>query len=163
MDKLLLFVDGSVDPALKIGFGAFLVNDENESSIESNSKQVKVRRFDNTSSTKLELQTLIWALNEHQGVNRKIVVFTDSQNIIGLPGRRKRLEQNDYHSGQNDRLKNHGLYRAFYQLLDQYHFELVKVVGHQSSMHKNDIDRLFTRVDKVARKALKAYKTTMGL
>ena len=48
----------------KIGFGSFLILDENEISFEEMKKNIKIKRFENTSSTKLELQTFLWALNE---------------------------------------------------------------------------------------------------
>lgn len=155
MDKLLLFTDGSVDPKLKVGYGAYLAIDENDLSIDSKESLVKVKSFDDTSSTKLELQTLIWALTEIQGAARSVVVYTDSQNIIGLPRRRKSLEQNDFYSAKNKRLSNHELYRAFYNLMDQLDCELIKVEGHLSYIQKDNIDKLFTLVDRASRKALK--------
>ena len=154
-DKLLLFIDGSVDPQLKIGYGAYLVVNKKELSIDSIRSQVKVKSFENTSSTILELQTLIWALADLKGASRKVVVYTDSQNIIGLHRRRHRLEQNDYRSAKNKLLNNHELYREFYKIMDQLDCELIKVKGHLSSMHKDDIHWLFTLVDKASRKALK--------
>jgi ribonuclease HI len=158
MDKLLLFTDGSVDPKLKIGYGAYLAIDENDLSTDSKSTQVKVKSFDDTSSTKLELQTFIWALTEIQGSGRKVVAYTDSQNIIGLPSRRKSLEQNDFYSSKSKRLKNHELYREFYKIMDHLDCELIKVAGHLSLVNKDAIDRLFTLVDRGSRKALKGAK-----
>ena len=155
MDKLLLFTDGSVNTQVKIGYGAYLAVCEHEVSLDWLEKRVKVKRFDDTSSTKLELQTLIWALDQIQGSTRKVIVYTDSQNIIGLLGRRNSLEQNNYRSGKNKLLNNHKLYREFYKIMDQLDCELVKVKGHLSSIQKSDIDRLFTFVDRGSRKALK--------
>ena len=154
-DKILLFIDGSVDPQLKIGHGAYLVVNEKELSIDSIRSQVKVKSFENKSSTILELQTLIWALADLKGASRKVVVYTDSQNIIGLHRRRYRLEQNDYRSAKNKLLNNHELYREFYKIMDQLDCELIKVKGHLPSKQKDDIHRLFTLVDKASRKALK--------
>jgi ribonuclease HI len=116
---------------------------------------VKVRRFEHTSSTKLELQTLLWALRDIQALGRKVIVYTDSQNIMGLQGRRDRFEQNDYRSKKNIRLKNYELYQEFYRMTDQLDCELVKVRGHQVSNQKNDIDRLFALVDRASRNALR--------
>jgi len=113
-----------------------------------------VRRFEHTSSTKLELQTLLWALNDIQVLGRKVIVYTDSQNILGLQGRRDRFEQNDYRSKKNKRLNNYELYQEFYRMTDQLDCELVKVRGHQVSNQKDDIDRFFTLVDRASRNAL---------
>ncbi len=82
-----------------------------------------MKTFEDTSSMKLELQTLLWALAEIHGTSRKVVIYTDSQNIIGLPGRRNHLEQNNYYSEKNKLLNNHELYREFYKKMDQLDYE----------------------------------------
>ena len=114
MHELTLFTDGSVNTESKIGYGAYLLVAEPDLSLELLQQQVQVKRFEQTSSTKLELQTLLWALTEINALNRKLTIYTDSQNLIGLPGRRQRLEQNDYRSKQNRRLNNYLLYQEFY-------------------------------------------------
>ena len=155
MNELILFTDGSVNTLSKVGYGAYLALTEPEHSLEELIKQVNVKRFVQTSSTKLELQTLLWALNEIQTAGRKLIVYTDSQNIIGLPARRERLEQNDYRSKKNIRLGNYQLYQEFYLLTEQLDCDFIKVRGHQATKHKDDLDRLFTLVDKASRKALR--------
>ena len=82
-------------------------------------------------------------------------MYTDSQNIIGLKGRRDRFEQNDYRSVKNKRLNNYELYQEFYRMIGQLDCELVKVRGHQVSNQKDYIDRLFTLVDRASRNALR--------
>jgi ribonuclease HI len=158
MDELILLTDGSVNAQSKIGYGAYLAVSERELSLDSLRTRVKVRRFEHTSSTKLELQTLLWALSDIQALGCKVIVYTDSQNIMGLQGRRDRFEQNDYRSKNNMRLNNYELYQEFYRMIDQLDCELVKVHGHQVSNQKTDIDRLFTLVDRASRKALRGDK-----
>jgi len=155
MDELILFADGSVNTQSNIGYGAYLAVSERGLSLDSLRTRVKVKRFENTSSTKLELQTLLWALSDIQALGRKVIVYTDSQNIIGLHGRRNRFEQNDYRSKKNIRLKNYELYQEFYRMIDQLDCELIKVRGHQVSNQKDDIDILFTLVDRASRNALR--------
>ena len=159
MDELILLTDGSVNTQSNIGYGAYLVVSERGSErglpLDTLRACVKVRRFEHTSSTKLELQTLLWALSDIQALGRKVIVYTDSQNIMGLAGRRDRFEQNDYRSKKNKRLNNYELYQEFYRMTDQLDCELVKVRGHQVSNQKDDIDRLFTLVDRAARNALR--------
>ena len=155
MDELMLFTDGSVNTQSNIGYGAYLAVSERGLSLNSVRTSVKVRRFEHTSSTKLELQTLLWALNDIQASNRKVILYTDSQNILGLQGRRERLEQNDYRSKKNKRLSNYELYQELYRTIDHLDCELVKVRGHQLSNQKGDISKLFTLVDRAARKALR--------
>ena len=155
MDELMLFTDGSVNTQSNIGYGAYLAVSERGLSLNSVRMSVKVRRFEHTSSTKLELQTLLWALNDIQALGRKVILYTDSQNILGLQGRREQFEQNDYRSKKNKRLSNYELYQEFYRMIDHLDCELVKVRGHQVSNQKDDISKLFTLVDRAARKALR--------
>ena len=155
MEKLLLFTDGSVNTHSNIGYGAYLTVPEGGLSLGSLKTSVKVRAFENTSSTKLELQTLLWALNDIQALGSNVIVYTDSQNIMSLQRRRDRFEQNDYRSNKNKRLNNYELYQEFYRIIDQLECEFVKVRGHQVSNQKDDIDRLFTLVDRASRNALR--------
>ena len=155
MNELMLFTDGSVNTHSNIGYGAYLAVPEGGLSSDSLRTSVKVRRFEHTSSTKLELQTLLWALSDIQALGSRVIVYTDSQNIMGLQGRRDRFEQNDYRSKKNKRLNNYELYQEFYRMTDQLDCEFVKVRGHQVSNQKDDIDRLFTLVDRASRNALR--------
>ncbi|HUV78255.1 MAG TPA: RNase H family protein [Desulfobacterales bacterium] len=151
----MLFTDGSVNTHSKIGYGAYLAVSERGLSLDSLRPRVKWRRFEHTSSTKMELQTLLWALSDIQALGSRVIVYTDSQNIMGLQGRRDRLEKNDYRSKKNKRLKNYALYQEFYRMTDQLDCEFVKVRGHRVSNQKDDIDRLFTLVDRASRNALR--------
>ncbi len=151
----MLLTDGSVNTQSHIGYGAYLAVPEHGLSLDSLRSRVKVRAFEHTSSTKLELQTLLWALSDIQALGIKVIVYTDSQNIMGLQGRRDRFEQNDYRSKKNKRLNNYELYQEFYRMTDQLDCEFVKVRGHQVSNQKDDIDRLFTLVDRASRNALR--------
>jgi ribonuclease HI len=155
MDKLILLTDGSVNTQSKIGYGAYIAVSERGLALDLLRTRVKVRRFEHTSSTKLELQTLLWALTDIQALGSKVIVYTDSQNIMGLQGRRDRFEQNDYRSKKYKRLNNYELYQEFYRMIDQLDCELVKVRGHQVSNQKDDIERLFTLVDRASRNALR--------
>ncbi|MCK9295494.1 MAG: ribonuclease H [Desulfobulbaceae bacterium] len=155
MDELMLFIDGSVHAQAKTGYGAYLAVAERGLPLDLLETRVKVRRFAQTSSTKLELQTLLWALGDVQATGSRVMVYTDCQNILGLRGRRGRLEQNDYRARNGRRLNNYELYQEFYEMTDQLHCELVKVRGHMASPQKDDIDRLFTLVDRAARNALR--------
>ena len=155
MDELILLTDGSLNTQSNIGYGAYLAVSKRGLSLDLLKTRVKVRRFEHTSSTKLELQTLLWALGDIKALGSKVIVYTDSQNIMGLKRRRDRFEQNDYRSKKNKRLNNYELYQEFYRMIDQLDCELVKVHGHQVSNQKDDMDRLFTLVDRASRNALR--------
>ena len=159
MLHLQIFTDGSVNTKLKFGYGAYFVVSDLNIPLDSLKNTVKVKRFTQTSSTKLELQTLLWALVETVSlINRSdliITVHTDSQNIISLPGRRERFEQRNYFSSKNKRLNNYKLYQEFYRLTSRLNCCFVKVAGHQVSSKKDKVDRLFSLVDQASRRALR--------
>lgn len=154
-----IFIDGSVNNQLKIGYGAYLVVSELGAAIELLKDTVRVKCFEHTNSTKLELQTLLWALSEtialDSGSDMVLTVYTDSQNIIGLPGRRTRLEESNYFSSKNKQLNNYELYQEFYRLNSSLTCEFVKVIGHKPSGNKGKIDKLFGLVDQASRRALR--------
>jgi ribonuclease HI len=151
----MLFTDGSVDTKLRVGYGAYLAFLEGDGSHESLAEQIRVKRFVDTSSTKLELQTLLWALSEVS--TPEIILHTDSQNIVGLASRRKKLEENDYYAKNGKQLNNHELYRKFYEATDHLNIKLNQVSGHAPSSEKSVIDKIFSLVDRASRNALRAY------
>jgi len=151
---IYLFTDGSVNPQSGIGFGAYLLLDS-LGPLSELEKNIKVKKFTNTSSTKLELETLLWAINDISSKNCKIIIYTDCQNIIGLKDRRNRFEKNNYITGKGKVIKNHELYKDFFKINDTLDCEFIKVKGHKKSSSKNDIDKIFTLVDKATRNALR--------
>ncbi|OVE80987.1 hypothetical protein BVY03_04835 [bacterium K02(2017)] len=155
-DEIWLFVDGSVNTTSKAGCGACLIVDKTSQNSELIKNQIKTKIFYNTSSTKLELQTLLWALNFIKLSPKKIVVYTDCQNIIKLPDRRIKLEQNDFKTKANKKLINYKLYQKFYEWQDKLKFDLFKVDGHLPRQDKKKIDTIFALVDKQSRKEMRA-------
>lgn len=153
--QIYLFTDGSVNPQSGIGFGAYLLLEKLELICDELEKEIKIKKFENTSSTKLELETLLWALDEVNLKDFKIVIYTDCQNIIGLEERRDRFENNNYMTGKGKVIKNHELYKDFYKRLDILDCELIKVKGHKKASVKNEIDEIFTLVDRASRNALR--------
>ncbi len=153
--QVYLFIDGSVNPRNGIGFGAYLLLDKLESFHSELEKKINIKKFDNTSSTKLELETLLWALSDVNLKKFQIVVYTDCQNIIGLQGRRERLENSNYITSKGGKIKNHKLYKCFFKKLDTLDCEFIKLKGHKKVSAKNELDEIFTLVDKSTRKALR--------
>jgi ribonuclease HI len=173
MSGLLIFTDASVDSKLQTGFGACLILaarelhslDGMEDSPDSAQDKLKIliKRFAAASPTRLEIETVLWALQEvatqASAAAGDIILFTDSQGIIDLPRRRARLERSGFASNATGKaLKNADLYRAFYALQDRLAFKLVKLKGHRKLADKTRLDRIFSCVDKAARKALRVYR-----
>jgi predicted GIY-YIG superfamily endonuclease/ribonuclease HI len=166
MKDIALFTDVSVNPRLRLGVGAYLAMPASflevspyEIDKSEVSDRIKVRRFEDTSSTKLELLTVLWALQEQQRASKgKICVYSDSQCVLSLLNRRAGLLAKDFLSRRTNRpLKNAPLYRAFCELHDALDFEVIKVEGHTRARSSDTVDRIFSFVDKRARKALRMW------
>ena len=163
MTILNIFTDGSVSTKSRVGYGAYLATTDLSIPVETLKQSVKLKRFEPTSSTRLELQTLLWALGDVTvtvtGDDVEYNIYTDSQNIMGLPARRKQLEINNFYSRNNKRLNQHQLYKEFYRLTLTLNYRFKKVTGHRPSGEKNAIDRIFALVDKASRHALRSNST----
>lgn len=157
--RLHIFTDASVNVRAKVGYGAYLIITDLNAPVQSLKDSIQVKRFEPTSSTKLELQTLLWALDEVRAATNDseiiLTAYTDSQNIIRLPERRAHLEQRDFFSSKNKRLNNYELYQEFYRMAAVLNCVFIKVAGHQPSSQKNNIAALFTLVDQASRRALR--------
>ncbi|WP_418180835.1 ribonuclease HI [Aliarcobacter lanthieri] len=156
MKKIKIFIDSSANPQKKIGFGAFLEVSDDNLLIDDLKKIIKIKRFDDTSSTKLELQTLLWTLDEIGIItDNTIEVYTDCQNIIGLQSRREKFELNEYKTSTGKTINNHELYKLFFQKIDKLNIDFIKVKGHKKNSLKDEIDTIFNLVDKASRNALR--------
>ena len=155
MKKIKLFTDSSVNPQEKIGFGSFLIIEDENLTLENLKKNIKIKRFENTSSTKLELQTFLWSLEEIKNKDVIIEVYTDCQNIIGLQDRKEKLEKNNFYSSSGKLMNNHELYKEFFEKIDKLDLVFIKVKGHKKSSLKDEIDTIFNLVDKASRSALR--------
>ncbi|RXK01111.1 ribonuclease H [Arcobacter sp. CECT 8986] len=152
MEKIYsIFVDGSVNPQKKIGFGSYLFCDDIN---HCDTTKIKSKLFEDTSSTKLELQTFIWALKDIN-LKDKFIVYTDCQNILSLLSRKDKLQSNNYLTKTGKIVKNKELYKEFFLLYEKYDFEIIKVKGHKKSERKDDIDKIFSLVDKYSRNMLR--------
>lgn len=154
-NQIYLFTDISVNPQLGVGFGAALLVEDLDLPTDKAKESLSLIRFENTSSTKLEIQILLHSLAKLEESKKKVMLYTDSQNIIGLPARRSRFEKNNYISKNGKLIANHELYKEFYRLTESLNYELIKVKGHKQSFSKDKIDRLFTLVDRASRNALR--------
>jgi len=161
-----LFTDVSASPGLKLGVGVYVMIPASFLKVSSGvigraeiSGRLKVRRFEGTSSTRLELQTVLWALTENrQGPRECLTIYSDSQCVSGLLKRKPRLLAERFLSKRTNReLGNATLYRTFYEFHNALGFQVVRVDGHPGSRVHDTAHRIFSFVDKEARKALKIW------
>ena len=167
VNNFALFTDVSLNPQARIGVGGYLLvplsyleNEPQDIRQAEVSGRLEIKKFTETSSTMLEVQTVLWAIGkvreQFTGSNYgHLKIYTDSQCVAGLIDRRAGLENNDFigkRSGQP--LSHAALYRTFYAAYDQIGFELIKVSGHSPVSSHDTVHRIFSYVDKEMRKAL---------
>lgn len=167
MNNLALFTDVSLNPQLRVGVGGYLLvpvsyleNDPDGIEQGDISKRLKFRSFAETSSTTLEVQTVLWALEDSRdeisgSTLCNLQIYTDSQCVAGLLSRRSGLEKRNFIAKRSGLpLTNASLYREFYATFDQLGFQLIKVSGHSRFCSHDTIHRIFSYVDREVRKAL---------
>lgn len=167
MNSFALFTDVSLQPQLRLGIGTYLLVPVSFLQKEPGaivpgevSAQLKFKKFTETSSTKLEVQTVLWALkSSRQEMNGSfsgsLQIYTDSQCVAGLVRRRDRLLNSDFVAKRSGRpLANALLYRDFYEVYDQFGFQLHKVAGHSPATSHDTVQRIFSYVDRGVRQKL---------
>lgn len=170
MNSVSLFTDVSLNPKLRVGMSAYLVVPTSLLAISADRIEsskvtdlLMMRRFKCTSSTRLEVQTVLWALEDYQKESKgarleKLHIYSDSQCVAGLLRRRSLLEAKGFLSAKTNRLlKNAPLYQAFYEAYDQLGFKVIKVTGHSRSCSHDTVDRIFSCIDRGVRKALRDW------
>lgn len=168
MEDYAIFTDGSTSPNKKAGAGAFLLlpystvtSGTGNLDKKDLASKVRLNRFNQTSSSRLEVETVIWTLQAIKTIftnldNIKFTLFTDSQTVTSLLKRRQRLEKNNFIAKSSGKeLKNSDLYKIFYELYDELNIEIQKVQGHTRSKNLSTVQFIFGVVDQQVRKALK--------
>lgn len=167
MDSFALFTDISVNPQTQNGVGGYLLlpisyldNDPLDINRDDVAKRLTTKNFNDTSSTRLEVQTVLWALEDLQNrfsdnALKNLMIYTDSQCVVGLLKRREQLVLNDFIANSGKLLSNALLYREFYTAHDRFSFQLFKVPGHSRSGSQTTIQRIFSYVDREVRSVLK--------
>jgi ribonuclease HI len=158
--EMHLFTDCSVAPRKRIGVGGYLWVESIENSSNLLADKIKLNTFENVSSTELELRTLLWALESFSKSGHELYIYTDSQNIVSLLDRRKRLEKNVFRNASGKLLKHNVIYREFYQMADDLNFDVIKVKGHCRSAEKSGPERIFSLLDRSTRKELRKQLNT---
>ena len=170
---MILFTDSSASPQNNLGVGGYLLVPETELSRTTRDgfHEVHLKLFEGegVSSTKLELRTMIWALGCIQPNldAEKLTVYTDSQNVAGLIGRRARLEQKSYRNRFGEVMKQAEKYQTLFALLDdlnqQSTVEILKIKGHQRKYKRTELEKLFSLVDQATRRRLRNLLSENGV
>lgn len=168
MNHYTLFTDASVNPQLKIGIGAYcllpfsieLIEEKGMENFDLVYSTTNIRVFENTSSTKAEIETILWAISEIEKMfdsSFDLTICTDSQGITSLMTRKNKLINSNFSNSKSETIRNAQLYFEFYQLQNKLKFEIVKIKGHSPKAKKDNLQLIFTVIDRRTRKELRNY------
>lgn len=146
-----LFTDGSASPSRGVGaWASCVLMDDTEHLLDGTAQD--------TSQHTMELVAVLKGLEfiqKHAEKVRRVEVYTDSQYVAGLPGRRERLERGRFFTKKGKPVKNSSLIRELYGWLDKYDIVLHRVPGHNKA-GKSEITDYNRKVDKHSRALVRA-------
>ncbi|MCZ2267223.1 MAG: hypothetical protein LC124_00030 [Ignavibacteriales bacterium] len=168
-------MDSSYNPERRLGVGGFLCIPNCPDEILADNQMLeklyspgamKTKIVENTTNTRLELQTLLCALeflksdneNKTYGKMESTTIYTDCRTAIDLLRRRKRLESVHYRSKRKgSTLVNADIYKSFFNLYDEFSPKLIWVKGHTPGKTRIGVQRIFSEVDRFVRNLLRNY------
>lgn len=163
-DSLFLFTDASVSPQNQIAVGGFFFVLEYEFNslslielFERMDKSICYKEFSSGQSTRVEILSIIAALNFIKNTHSKVKLFTDCQGVCHLLGaRRAKLERNKFMTRAGKSLASADLYRELFVMVDAFELTSVKMEGHKAKKLKQTReDSIFQFLDKSVRKKLR--------
>jgi ribonuclease HI len=144
----LVYPDGSCDTQHRIGaWVAIILVDE--------SKIVLSGVETNTTHNRMELVAVIEAINYlsmHQQPVNKINIYSDSQYVTGLSGRKQRLENANYVTKHGNTIQNDTLVKTLLGYIATQNIVFEKIRAHQK---KTDIINYNIEADLLSRKLVR--------
>jgi len=127
--ELIIYTDGSCHTQKRFGaWVAIILFDRREIVLQGSET--------NTTHHRMELLAVINAIEYvYNNISGKIVIqiFTDSQYVVGLPGREHKLLTAEFTTKSGKHLQHADLVKSFYQLLKMHSILLNKVKAHQQT------------------------------
>lgn len=154
MEPTSIFTDGSCDSLTGTGAWAAIVLSDKE-------KRVLSGAVLQTTHQRMELTAAIEAINYLKSFpsNRGAVIYTDSQYLADLPGRRKKLTQSEFVTRAKRPVANADLVARLFGLLDTLAVKFVKVRAHGKASGGINYNR---EADKYVRKIVRQSVKNSG-
>ena len=148
--NIKIITDGSASPKHGIGAWASYVITTSEERILKDTEA-------NVTQHAMELKAVIKSLEYIQSNFQNVFVvevYTDSDYVLGLLRRRKKLVDNNYYTKKGNEVKNRDLIIQFYDFLDRFNISMYKIEGHARKGHSKLTD-YHREVDKLSRKLVR--------
>ena len=122
-----IYTDGSCHTQNRIGAWVAIV-------FTTTGKKVLAETVDNTTHNRMELSAVIKGMeyikNNYPGITT-IKLFSDSQYVVGLPGRKEKLSASGFSTKKGNDIQNADLVKELFEHLSTLPVEFIKVKAHQ--------------------------------
>ena len=144
------YTDGSCHTKHKVGAWAAI--------IFIDSKEIVLKNTDlDTTNQRMELSAVLNVLNylkTNKLNDSKIVIYTDSQYVVGIEGRMDKFKTQDYKTKKGEAIRNEDLVRKLVFYIENLNIDFIKVKAHQRTSDTKNYNRF---VDKLCRKLVREY------
>lgn len=164
-ETIYLYTDASFSKAHElavIGYSQFAGSKAHDSE-PLEKRLITCEQITERNNIRAEIRAALLALSSCPD-GATVLLYSDCQNIIGLPSRREKLEKQKYISQSKGQvLANADLYIQFYQHLDRLNVELIWVKGHSRIKTRDRIQSIFSVLDKEVREKLRGRLCTLPI
>jgi len=147
MEELIIYTDGSCNHEQSFGaWAALIINENNEILLKGTETD--------TTHNRMELLAVIRGLeySEKNYISSGIKVYSDSQYVVNLPIRQKKLEDRNFRTRSGNITKNSDLLKIFFKHIESKSISFIKIKAHQKASMANRYNRL---VDKTSRRLVR--------
>jgi len=152
-EKIKIYTDGSCHSQLLIGaWGAIIFIGDRKVILKDTENE--------TTHNRMEILAVINAISHIDllGLKKeKIFVYSDSQYVVNLTGRKERLKRNNFITKKGTPIQNVDLIKIFIDQVETHDLEFVKVKAHQ----KNG-DEINREVDVIVRQMVREKVSENG-
>ena len=144
------YTDGSCHTKHLIGAWAAIIFIHDKEIILKNTEE-------NTTNNRMELSAVLNVLEyikTRQIENSKILIYTDSQYVVGIERRIEKFKLQEYKTKKGEAVRNEDLVKKLVYIIETMPVDFIKVKAHQKKTNTINYNRL---VDKLARKLVRDY------
>ena len=143
-----IYTDGSCHTQSRIGAWVAII-------LTTAGKKVLAETVTNTTHNRMELLAAIKAIeyvsNNYPGITM-MKIFSDSQYVTNLPGRKEKLSATDFYTKKRNDIQNAELVKELFEKLIPLPVEFIKVEAHQK---QGEIYNYNIEADKLSRKMVR--------
>ena len=145
-----IYTDGSSHTQLKIGAWAAVI-------LIADEKKILSGTVVDTNHQHMELTAAIQALlfvQQYYPETTIINLISDSQYVVGLPGRMQKLQSANFITKQGQPIQNADLVQQLYKLSESFNIDFIKIQAHLKKKSDQDYN---IEVDRLCRKLVREH------